>query len=176
MKFAICLAAALAIASPVAAQAVRSEVTTSNGIVVTVYADEFAGRYEYSAPSINFDSNSFALVMAVNRNGEVGDVMIGGSIFYSGDWRFYNSAILRGGEEVAGVFEDRDVVSCRGSRYSRGCSVREGFRLMPTDEQIAQYAENGVLAIQLRSRSSNAIVVNIPVAHIEAVREISRGS
>ena len=171
MKFRSLLAAvALVSAMPGSAQSVKSEITTSSGIAVTLHADEFAGRYEYSAPIVNIDNRSYAIVVAVVEDGKVGPIMIVGSIMYTGDWRRYQTAIFRGGEEVESSFNDRDVVTCRGSRYG-GCSLREGFRLMPTAAQIEKYATDGKLAIQVRAQSSDAMVMTIPVSHVAAIEE-----
>lgn len=170
-KLATLVSAAMLAATPLAAQSVKSEVPTSEGITVTAYKDDFAGRAEYTAPKIDFGGSSFALVALVVKNGNPSNIQIVGNIFYNGDWRYYNSAILRGGNEVESSFTDRNVVSCRGSRYSRGCSLSEGFTLMPTDAQIENFAVDGKVAIQIRAKRGEAVIVEIPVAYIRAVRE-----
>ena len=68
----VVLAVSLALATPAFAQMVKSEITVSNGTVVSVNSDDFAGRYEYTAPTIRFDNrNGFALVAAIKEGGEV---------------------------------------------------------------------------------------------------------
>lgn len=152
-------------------QSERSEVVTSLGIPVTVYSDEFAERYEYTAPVINIAGrSSFALVARVKQNTEVKPLQVVGSIAYRGDWRRYGRAILRGGEEVNAEFGDREVISCRGSRYG-GCSMREGFTLFPTEAQIAEYSSDGLLKIQLRAAAGESVIVEIPLRYIDAVNE-----
>jgi hypothetical protein len=175
MKRALCLLGAMvALASPAQAEGVKSTLSASNGVEVSLFADEFAGRYEYTAPTINFPNLSgFALVASVVQNGVAKPPEIVGSVMYNGEWRRYYSAILRGGESVDSTFNDRDVVSCRGSRYS-GCSLREGFALRPTKAQIAKYAVDGKLQIQLRAQAGDAVLVDIPVSYIDAISEVAK--
>ena len=170
-RFATLVSAVILAATPVAAQSVKSEVQTSEGVTVTAYKDDFAGRAEYTAPKIDFGGGSFALVALVVNNGNPSKVQIVGNIFYNGDWRYYNSAILRGGDVVKSSFADRNVVSCSGSRYSRGCSLSEGFTLMLTDDQIENFAVDGKVAVQMRAQRGEAVIVEIPVAYIRAVKE-----
>ncbi|MEE2795623.1 MAG: hypothetical protein VX512_12395 [Pseudomonadota bacterium] len=168
--FGIATALFFSICGSVSAQSVKTETEASNGVQLTIHRDDFAGRSEITAPSLSAGPLGFAFVATITQNGKPGPLMIVGSVSYSGEWRYYNSAILRGGEAVEGIFNDRDVVSCRGSRYS-GCSLREGFQLLPSAEQIEKYALNGMLSIQLRARSGAPVVLEIPVSHIEAVIE-----
>lgn len=167
-------AAAVMIVSPACAQAVRSEVVASNGVTVTVYADEFANRYEYSAPSIDVQ-DGFALVSKVDRGDTKGPIYLGGSFLYSGEWRYYDSALFRGGDAAEFTSTGREVGRCSSSRYSRpSCSLREGFRIDFTAEDVANRAQDGQLGVQIRAgRSAQAVLVSIPVSYIEAVREVS---
>jgi hypothetical protein len=171
----LAVVASVMCSAPADAQSVKSTIQAANGVEVTVHSDEFAARYEYTAPTIDFPNlGGFALVARTVRGKETTPIQVVGSIMYNGDWRRYHSAILKGGEEVQATFNDRDVVSCRGSRYS-GCSLREGFRLAPTDQQIKKYAEDGQLQIQLRAAAGEAMLVTIPVTYFEAVKEVARG-
>jgi hypothetical protein len=156
------------------AQSIKSEVLASNGVAVTLYSDSFAGRYEFSSPAINLPNNGgFLFVSRVVQGNEISAIRVVGSIMYSGEWRRYNSAIFRGGVEADGSFNDRDVVSCVGSRYS-GCSLREGFRITLTKEQIERHMLNGFLDIQVRAQSSDAITLSIPAAHFAAIVEVAK--
>lgn len=171
MRIRIALFLLLFSASPVAAQMVESTYVASNGVKVSVNSDDFAQRAEYTAPSIDFPSLSgFALVALVKKNGKLSGPMVVGSIMYRGEWRRYNQAILRGGEAVDATFGDRDVVSCSGSRYG-GCSLREGFEVRPTKEQIIKYAEGGTLKIQMRPQSGDAVLMEIPISYFDAINE-----
>lgn len=148
---------------------------TPNGVVVTAYVDDLADKKQYTAPIINFPNlGGFALVAQVVRAGTVGPLEIVGSVMYRGDWRFYSSAILRGGAPVEAIFNDRKVVSCSGSRYSRGCSMREGFSIRPSAAQIAEFAQNGELQIQLRASQGEAVIVTIPTSYFEAVNQVAK--
>lgn len=174
MKKTIIALFALFVSSPLAAQMIESRVTASNGVTVTLNSDEFAGRFEYTAPSIKFgNGQAFALVASIKEKGQAREPFITGSIMYSDrTWRMYNQAILRGGETVDAVFADRDVVSCRGSRYS-GCSYSEGFQLKPTAAQISKYAVDGFLAIQLKGSPGSELILEVPVEYLSAVKEVS---
>lgn len=164
---------AATLVTPATAQAVRSQVHASNGILVDVYADEFAGRYEYSAPTIDF-ADGFALVAAVVRPGKDGEVGLQGSFSYRGDWRYYSSALFRGGDPVTYIEGSRDVGSCSGSRYGGGCRLSEGFFIEFTPEEVEKHAQNGTLDIQVRAQRAGATaMISVPVTYIEAVREVS---
>lgn len=164
----------LALSYPIHAQSTKSTLITSNGTEVTLYADEFADRFEFTAPPVKIDGGGFALVGATKKKGVVSEIFIAGSIYYRGDWRFYNSAIFKGGETANAVFNDRNVVSCSGSRYGGGCSMREGFDITVSPAQLKKYAENGIIQIQLRSKSAYAQIISIPVNYFEAIKEVAK--
>jgi len=157
------------------AQAVESHVTASNGVVVDVNSDEFANRYEYSAPIIKFSVGSgavesFALVAKVKKSGALSGLMIQGNIYYNGEWHYYTSALFKGGDPVDFAEGSKEVLNC-----SYGCSFTEGFviKLKPTD--IAKHAENGTLAVQIRpARSTEIALLQIPVSYINAVNEVAK--
>lgn len=156
------------------AEPVKSEYTASNGVVVTVYTDDFAGRAEYTAPSVDLPNiGGFALVAKVKTSGKSDPTYITGTVSYRGDWRFYNAAIARGGEQLKATFNDRDVASCSGSRYGAGCSLSEGFRVYPTADQLSKYTNNGLFEFQLRSARGEDTIFAIPVSYFAAVEEVA---
>lgn len=168
------LAATLLFSWPAVAQSEKSTRVASNGTEVTIYSDSFADRYEYSAPAIDLpDLGGYALVAKIVKGGVAGPLEIVGSIMYRGDWRYYSSAILRGGESVVATFDNRKVVSCSGSRYG-GCSLREGFRVLPTAAQIAKFGQNGAFDIQIRAQAGPAVIISVPLTYIAAVNEIAK--
>src|SRR6185503_19423755 len=80
------------------AQAVTSQKTASNGIVVDVNSDSFANRYEYSAPVIHFKVGdyaipSFVLVAKIKSAGVTSALLLEGTITYGGEWHFYTTAL-----------------------------------------------------------------------------------
>jgi len=161
------------------AEAAERQVSASNGVVIDINGDEFDGRLEYTAPMVKFDNeSSFFLVAAIKANGQqAGPMLVVGNVYYRGEWRQYAAAHLRGGEAVKSTFGDRNVVSCSGSRYSSGCSLREGFQLTLTDAQIAKYAADGYVDMKLKASASNEEpVIRVPLSYIHAVREVSRGT
>jgi hypothetical protein len=169
MKYFFGAALALALATSASAEAVKSEVTASNGVPVTVYADEFAARYEYSAPVVKA-SPCFALVARVKRGTETSSVNLQGSCVYSGSWRFYSSAIFKGGAEAPFTSAGREVGSCR-----YGCTLTESFRIDLTPAQIKAHTENGIVAIQIRaSKTGDTTILEVPTSYFAAVEEVSR--
>lgn len=155
------------------AQAVKSTVTASNGVEVTVYSDDFANRYEYSAPSIDLP-DGFVLVAAIKKAGVVSGPELTGSFIYSGEWRRYNSALYKGGDQAAFVEAGRDVGRCTSSRYSRpSCTLRESFKIGLTAEDIKKHAQDGILAIQVRAQDTTTALMSVPVSYISAINEVA---
>lgn len=155
------------------ALAQKSTVTASNHIPVDVNADDFSGRFEYTAPAVNIQGGGFYLVAAIKKQGVPGEVFVTGTIFYSGDWRFYNQVLFRGGDKANAILEDRKVISCAGSRYGGGCSHSEGFEIRPTQEQITKYAANDFLEMQVSAGGQYPVLLRVPVAYLSAVKEVS---
>lgn len=170
----IALAACLLVAAPLTAESVKGSMTASNGLTLTTYIDDFAGRAEYSSPPMKFKMDtgymeSIAFVSRTKQNGEWTPVQLIVLAAYRGDWRFYDSAIFRGGEKAEFLSVDRKVLSCSGSRYGGACSHSESMYITVTPEQLSKYGENGMLPIQIRGRAAGGNVVQVPVAHFEAM-------
>lgn len=155
------------------AQMIKSEVTASNGVVIDRNADDFAQRFEYSAPTIDFKSQNgatgAAFVAKIRKGGALGNLNIQGFIMYSGEWRMFKSAVFRGGDAVNYTRTSGNVGSCR-----YGCSLTENFSIDLTPAQIAKYAENGQIAVQIRSEATDTAILNIPVSYINAVNEVAK--
>jgi len=160
----------LALAQPAHAEMTKTQYTAANGVVVDVETDDFAGRREYASPAIEFKpdggGSGYAIVGRVFDSGKMRDLNIQGFIMYSGDWRFYKTAIFKGGTPAAFHSAGHDVGSCQ-----YGCTLTENFVIDITPEQARAHAENGVVAIQLRGSSANTAIMSIPVSYIEAVAE-----
>jgi hypothetical protein len=172
MRRVLCALLAITAATAVHAQMVKSDRVASNGLVVSVNRDDFAERYEYTAPTIRF-KDGFALVAAIKKNGRARGPYIMGSLMYSDrSWRNYDQAILRGGEKVEAVFGDRDVVSCRGSRYS-GCTYSEGFQLTLNLDRRKRLAEAGSIDVQLKGIPGSEVILTVPASYFLAVEEVS---
>lgn len=170
-----CMVASSTVASaPAIAQGVASTSVASNGVQVDVYSDDFANRYEYSAPVVKIE-DGFLLVATVKKGGVAPDPHITGTMMYSGDWRRYETALFRGGEVAKFTSTGRNVGRCSSSRYSRpSCSLNEGFRVDISAEDIKKHAQNGILAIQLRAQDTSTAIFEIPVSYFEAVKEVSK--
>lgn len=174
MKLVLAATVALATASPAYAQAVKSTVTASNGVEVTVYSDEFANRYEYSAPSIK-SGDGLILVATIKKGGVAPPPHLTGFFIYSGEWRRYNAAIFKGGDTANFIEAGRDVGSCRSSRYSRGsCTLTENFKIELTPEDVKKHGQDGKLAIQIRAQDTSTTIFEVPVAYIDAVNEVAK--
>jgi hypothetical protein len=155
------------------AQAVKSTVTASNGVEIIKSVDEFAGRYEFLAPREETKSAKGAFVSSVvakvKAGGQNFPTSIQGFIIYYGDWRRFDYAVFRGGDPVNYKNTDKDVGSCRN-----GCQLTESFIIELSPEDIAKHAEGGKVPIQIRSQGSDTVMLEIPVAYVEAVNEIAR--
>lgn len=164
----------LAVSVPSWAEQVKS--TASNGVVIDVNGDDFAGRYEYTAPVIKLPDNSgFFLVAAIKKQGDAGRPFVTGSVYYTGDWRFYDQAVFRGGDRSEAIFTERKVLSCSGSRYGGSCSHSESFQITPTAAQVAKYAVGGYLDVQISAKGQGAIRISVPTDYLAAVAEVSGG-
>jgi hypothetical protein len=154
------------------AQMVKSQITASNGIRVDLNSDDFANRYEYSAPVIDVSGSpsGFVLVGKVKNKGILGGMTLQGAIMYGGDWHYYSSAVYRGGDPVDYKTTSRKVMSCR---YS--CTFMEGFMIDLTPKDVISHAENGMLAIQIRAQASaDVFMLQIPTTYIDAVNEVAK--
>lgn len=171
------IAASLALVAGTAnAQSVKSTVVASNGVEVTVHSDEFANRYEYAAPPITLPEG-FALIGRVDRGETKGAVDLVGAFVYNGEWRYYNSALYRGGDPAEFTSTGRNVGRCSAgrSRYSRSsCTLTERFRIDFSDDDIASHTQDGHIAIQVRAtQSTDTVIISVPTSYIEAVNEVS---
>lgn len=175
-KLLLMLGAALLVTAP--AFASDTTVTAKNNVKVSVHADQFADRYEYSAPSINFElpngqGHGFVLVAAIKHAGKITGPLIEGYVYYEGDWRHYYRAIFKGGKAAAFTNTDQKVVTCAGGD---GCTLSEGFMIEPTTEQVRKYASGGTLDIQVRSQNADNFILHIPVTYLQAVRSVSHSN
>jgi len=151
----------------------KTTVTASNGVVVTKSADDFAKRFEYSSPAIKarslHDAAVGAAVTRVSAAGKLLDIHVQGYLVYSGEWRHFDHAVFRGGATVNYTKIGSEVGSCRG-----GCTLVETFVIQLTPTEVAKYAENGSLPIQVRSQGSDTALLEIPVSYIDAVNEVGK--
>lgn len=155
------------------AQSVKSEVTASNGVQVTVYSDDFADRKEFSSPWI--DSGDGKLMVAtVRKAGTSQPIVLSGFFVYSGEWRRYSSALFKGGDPAKFTSEGRNVGRCSSSRYSRpSCTLNESFSIALTAADIKKHGATGTIAVQVRADDTSTAVFEIPVAYIKAVAELA---
>lgn len=160
-------------ATPAQAQAVKSVVRASNGVEVTVYSDEFANRYEYSAPSVE-SGDGHLMVATIKKGGVAPAPHLTGFFVYAGEWRKYVSALFRGGDAAQFIEGSRNVGSCASSRYSRGsCTLSETFKIEVTPAELVKHGKDGTIAVQVRAQDTSATVFEIPTAHFDAVKEVS---
>jgi len=155
------------------ALAAEQDFTASNGLVVSVSADDFRPNKDVSAPVIRDGKAGVSYIYAVRKLPSGSSLhLLQGLISYSGDWRFYDRAYLKGGEAAEFNSLDRKVGYC--GRYSRGCSLSETFMVRFTDEQVAAAKAAGALAVQVGSPSAGvAIVLTVPLTHLDAVDEVA---
>jgi hypothetical protein len=176
IRVALIAASALALTAPATAESVKGKQLAANGVELETYIDDFAGKAEYDGPTIKFKLpeqylDSIAFVSRTKKGGTWGPTQLVVMMYYRGDWRFYNSAVFKGGEQAQVIEAGRDVLSCSGSRYG-GCSHSEALYVTVTPEQLAKYAENGQLQVQVGGKAASGTVVTVPVAHFEALNAI----
>lgn len=173
-KFIIGTLSLIALPSLAYGEAVKSVVTASNGVEVTVYSDDFANRKEFSAPSVKVE-NGQVLVAAINKGGLKGTVELTGFFIYSGEWRRYNSALYKGGDAAKFVSTGRDVGRCSSSRYSRpSCTLTENFVINISPSEIKAHDVGGIVAIQVRAEDTSTAIFEVPTAYIKAVAEVAQ--
>lgn len=163
----------VAFASQANAEAVKSMLTASNGVEVTVYSDDFEGRYEFTAPAVRVGeiggTSAVALVARVLKTNVDTGTHVTGFVSYSGSWKFFEGAVFKGGEKVDFTRTDGKVGSCR-----YGCSLTESFNMKITPAQLSKYAENGMVPVQIRARSTDTILLSLPVSYFQAMNEMKK--
>ncbi len=167
------IAAAVA-ALATSAVAADTKVTASNGVVVNLFSDDFAARHEWSSPSVDFKEDgsayrSYGSAVRIKKADKLDGLTIQGAVRYGGEWHRYTQAIFKGGDAAEVAVVDRKVMDCR-----RGCWFSEWFIIDVTPEQIAKYAENGNLSVQLSSEATTTAIITIPVSYLEAVSEVAK--
>ncbi|GGB21362.1 hypothetical protein GCM10011380_08660 [Sphingomonas metalli] len=168
------LAGLLVAHSTADAQAVRSEVTASNGVPIVVYSDDFAQRYEYTSPSIKAGDGQIS-VAAVRKAGVTTPIELSGFFVYTGDWRRYSSAIFKGGDPAKFIVRGRDVGRCFSSRYSRpSCTLSESFAIVLSPVELKAHDDGGTIAVQLRADDTTTVIFQVPVSYFKAVAELSK--
>lgn len=168
------LMAMVAVAVPAYGQAVKSVVTASNGVEVTVYTDDFANRKEFSSPYAKAETGQ-VMVAAITKSGVTTPIQLSGFFVYSGGWRRYNSALFRGGDPAKFISTGREVGSCSSSRYSRpSCTLIENFAIELTPAEIRQYGETGSIDVQVRAEDTSTVIFSIPITYFKAVAEIAK--
>ena len=154
------------------AHAAETKVTAANAVEVTINSDDFSERYEYVAPDIPIKeggvSGSF-FVAAVKKGKTPAIDAYQGFVIYSGDWRFYNSAVFRGGDVAKYTRTTGEVVSCR-----YGCTLSEKFTIDLSPAEIVKYANDGIIQVQVRAQNTQTFMISIPVSYIEAVNEVKK--
>lgn len=164
------LFSALLAATPL--NAAETKVMAANGVSVSVNGDDFAGRYEYVAPSIDISGggvNGAFFIAAIKKGSTPAMDSYQGFVMYSGEWRFYKSAVFRGGDPVKYTRTDGKVGSCR-----YGCTLTENFLIELTPAEITKYAVNGIVEIQVRAQNTQTFMLSIPVRYIDAVNEVKK--
>ncbi|WP_395444027.1 hypothetical protein [Caulobacter sp. UC70_42] len=174
MKVLMIAAAVAALAT--GAVAAETKVTASNGVKVSVNADQFAARTAYTSPKAIFQAegekiqDSEAFAAKVRNADDMSALTIQGRIRYANRWRYYRNAVFKGGDPAPVEITGRDVATCMTST----CIFNERFVIDITPEQIAKYAEGGNLSVQFRSETGQVAVMTIPVSYLEAVQEVAR--
>lgn len=156
------------------AQAVKSIVTASNGIEVTVYSDDFANRKEFTAPYIKVPDGQIT-VATTNKGDAKGVIGLTGFFVYSGEWRRYSNALFKGGDVAKFTSTGRNVGRCSSSRYSRpSCTLSESFVIDLTPAEIRAHDAGGMIAVQVRADDTSTAVFEVPMAYFKAIAEVAQ--
>ena len=153
----------------------KSTAKASNGVSVTIQGDTFANRYSFVSPEISTKSEkratTFAYVTKLNNGDVKGDFAVIGFIIYTSQkWRYYNSALFRGGEAVDYVKLSSDVSNC-----SSACIYTERFSVRMTQEQTEKYTVNGKVDFQIGTEAEDdKVIISVPTKFIDAVNEIGK--
>lgn len=99
----------------------------------------------------------------------LGELNIQGFFIYSGEWKFFTSAVFKGGDPVNYTRLGGDVSSCR-----YGCTLTENFFIKISDEEIKKHSIEGFVSIQIRSKGLDTAILSIPVEYITAVNEVAK--
>lgn len=173
IRAAIGMAIAAISVSSATAQMVESKLTASNGVVITKNSDDFSQRYEYTSPRIETRSSQNALTSAIVakvRDGKsLGDAVIQGFIIYFGEWKYFDSAVFKGGDAVNYTKTSGKVETCRN-----GCEFSERFVIHLSQADIAKHAESGAVPVQIRSQTGDTVLLSVPVSYVVAINEIAK--
>ncbi|WP_417659619.1 hypothetical protein [Pseudidiomarina sp.] len=165
------LVAVLFAVSATSAKSQEKSISASNGVTVSVTEDSFAERFEFTAPTLEWELENgdkiVAIVAAIKEPKKRVPPFITGFIAYEDDWRRYSKAIFRGGDEVNFESVSRDVLTCS----SRPCTLVESFNINLTPAQIERHKKNNELVMQVRGGASSNFLISIPVDYLEAVQE-----
>lgn len=172
MKRLLITAALCLIVAPATAQQAQRTWAAGNGVRVTVVEDDFTQEQQFSSPVVQRpDRNGFFFVSGRKGSDGTGSLRLTGTIYYRGDWRRYDAALVRGGRELPSDFHDRSVVSCQQTILASGCLLSESFRIDLPPDLLDVRPPSGTLQIQIRARGGYPISLFVPVNHIEAVQE-----
>lgn len=117
-------------------------------------------------PQIDYEN--FFLRSYVNRSTkEVTLHQLYVGVSYRGDWRFYQSANLQGGQSLPFTEIDRSVVSCADSDLT-GCRLSEDFGITLSDQIFSGAMESGLTLRVNTSSSGIANTYSIPASMFRA--------
>jgi hypothetical protein len=137
---------------------------------VTVQRDDFKKLIRYTGPNAAKDDGD-VLYLRAWKTEKTGEILYQIYIadYYSGEWRFYNSAYDSNGERLETTLISRDVDRC--SKY--GCSYTEHLGLNITKEYLEKNKGSGI-NFKLSGKAGEAIFF-IPGTYVQAFLSVVDG-
>lgn len=160
--------------SAIAQDAVRSEVTAFNGVLVGITTIARIDRREFYSPMLETESSDL-YAGRIDNDGAAGALFLKGAAYYRGRAHLYDRAAFLNGELAA--FK-RGPVEVRGCRPSPGdrpdCLWSEEFTVTVTLDEVARHANNGTLEVELSGGPTPETTrLTMPVTYLHAVIEVA---
>jgi hypothetical protein len=134
---------------------------------VSIQRDDFKKLVNYKGPNVAREWGDFVFIRAW-KNEKTANIsyQIYVEDYYSGDWRFYNTAYDSNGERLSTTLISRKVSGC--SRY--GCSYTEHVGLDITREYLEKNKESGI-KFKLSGKAGEEIF-SIPGSYVQAILDV----
>jgi hypothetical protein len=166
----------LVLLGPTSALGAERKVTASNGVEVQIESDDFKPntvfRVDVLKSKVGWSSVSPGANLALSRGSDRPDLLgLQLQIAYSGEWRMYDGAFLRGGVALEFSSVRRDVVSCR----SRPCTLYESMVAALPREALEELSAAGDVEVKFTARRapSGDYVVTVPASAVRALLEVA---
>ncbi len=164
--------------------ALRGPFIAANGVTVWMQSyDEAQLLFEAVAPPIALRERNYANVSGRRSATPTVDVRLVGNIAYAGTQpRHYDHAYFASGQQANLKIIDTGMLPCGDGSCAPSddfvpcpdhCAYHERFVIELPRRTVKKRAENGMLTIRLHAKRGDYEIIKVPVAHLNAVREIA---